>query len=290
MSLWGKLNKALATMEDIAVNDIAPKVGKVIGKVGKVGAKVIDEGAGGLNKTIIKSKEFVGKVKSGEVGEALSDAGSGISKAILSDNESYRRVTDIKSDIGKQIGDEISDLGQSIGNKLGINRPLVSDGLSDKVKRIGKKISDVDQKIGNAVGADKVLFSKKPLILDELNSELKGLGDKAAGIFDYVTRDNFTIGGKEIFKEHNPFKLLKKDEGSLIGWRATKRGAALAIGGALVAGVPGATKEFIQSRQGTNMDMQPVTPAPSIPAYANNGGATGDLVFALNNLRHGGMM
>lgn len=232
MSLWGKLNKALATMEDIAVNDIAPKVGKVIGKVGKIGAKVIDEGAGGLNKTIIKSKEFVGKVKSGEVGEALSDAGSEISKAILSDNESYRRVK----------------------------------------------------------GTDKVLFSKKPLILDELNSELKGLGDKAAGIFDYVTRDNFTIGGKEIFKEHNPFKLLKKDEGSLIGWRATKRGAALAIGGALVAGVPGATKEFIQSRQGTNIDTQPVTPAPSIPAYANNGGATGDLVFALNNLRHGGMM
>ena len=38
------------------------------------------------------------------------------------------------------------------------------------------------------------------------------------------------------------------------------------------------------------MDTQPVTSAPSIPAYANNGGATGDLVFALNNLRHGGMM
>lgn len=38
------------------------------------------------------------------------------------------------------------------------------------------------------------------------------------------------------------------------------------------------------------MDSQPVSIAPTTPAYANNGGATGDLVFALNNLRHGGMM
>lgn len=38
------------------------------------------------------------------------------------------------------------------------------------------------------------------------------------------------------------------------------------------------------------MSSQSVTSAPRIPAYAQNGGASGDLVFALNNLRNGGMM
>lgn len=229
MSFWGKLNKSIATIHDIAVNDIAPKVGKVINKTGKAAPKVIDKGAGIINKTINGTKEVIGKVKNGD----FAEAGEKIAKTILTDDDSYKGL-----------------------NKFG----------------------------------DKIEFSKKPLILDELNSRAKDIGDKAASIFDFVTRDNFTVAGKEVFSNHNPFKLLKKSEKSLIGWRATGRGVAVAGGVALIAGTPGAAKQFVKSRQGTNIDNQPVTPAPSIPAYANNGGATGDLVFALNNLRHGGMM
>ena len=229
MSFWGKLNKSIATIHDIAVNDIAPKIGKVINKTGKVAPKVIDKGAGVINKTINGTKEVIGKVKNGD----FAEAGEKIAKTILTDDDSYKGL-----------------------NKFG----------------------------------DKIEFSKKPLILDELNSRAKDIGDKAASIFDFVTRDNFTVAGKEVFSNHNPFKLLKKSEKSLIGWRATGRGVAVAGGVALIAGTPGAAKQFVKSRQGTNIDNQPVTPAPSIPAYANNGGATGDLVFALNNLRHGGMM
>ena len=58
----------------------------------------------------------------------------------------------------------------------------------------------------------------------------------------------------------------------------------------MVAGVPAAGKQFVDNRRGTNHDQQITTVAPRVPAYAQNGGATGDLVFALNNLRHGGMM
>ena len=229
MSFWGKLNKSIATIHDIAVNDIAPKIGKVINKTGKAAPKVIDKGAGVINKTINGTKEVIGKVKNGD----FAEAGEKIAKTILTDDDSYKGL-----------------------NKFG----------------------------------DKIEFSKKPLILDELNSRAKDIGDKAASIFDFVTRDNFTVAGKEVFNNHNPFKLLRKSESSLIGWRATGRGVAVAGGVALIAGTPGAAKQFVKSRQGTNIDNQPVTPAPSIPAYANNGGATGDLVFALNNLRHGGMM
>lgn len=229
MSFWGKLNKSIATIHDIAVNDIAPKIGKVINKTGKAAPKAIDKGAGVINKTINGTKEVIGKVKNGD----FAEAGEKIAKTILTDDDSYK----------------------------GLN------------------------KFDN-----KIEFSKKPLILDELNSRAKDIGDKAASIFDFVTRDNFTVAGKEVFSNHNPFKLLRKSESSLIGWRATGRGVAVAGGVALISGTPGAAKQFVKSRQGTNIDNQPVTPAPSIPAYANNGGATGDLVFALNNLRHGGMM
>lgn len=229
MSFWGKLNKSIATIHDIAVNDIAPKIGKVINKTGKAAPKAIDKGAGVINKTINGTKEVIGKVKNGD----FAEAGEKIAKTILTDDDSYK----------------------------GLN------------------------KFDN-----KIEFSKKPLILDELNSRAKDIGDKAASIFDFVTRDNFTVAGKEVFSNHNPFKLLKKSEKSLVGWRTTGRGVAVAGGVALISGTPGAAKQFVKSRQGTNIDNQPVTPAPSIPAYANNGGATGDLVFALNNLRHGGMM
>lgn len=229
MSFWGKLNKSIATIHDIAVNDIAPKIGKVINKTGKAAPKAIDKGAGIINKTINGTKEVIGKVKNGD----FAEAGEKIAKTILTDDDSYK----------------------------GLN------------------------KFDN-----KIEFSKKPLILDELNSRAKDIGDKAASIFDFVTRDNFTVAGKEVFSNHNPFKLLKKSEKSLVGWRTTGRGVAVAGGIALISGTPGAAKQFVNSRQGTNIDNQPVTPAPSIPAYANNGGATGDLVFALNNLRHGGMM
>ena len=74
------------------------------------------------------------------------------------------------------------------------------------------------------------------------------------------------------------------------GMKATGLGVVAAATFQVGAGTPEAVKSWNQNRQGTNYDRQPVTSAPKIPAYAQNGGATGDLVFALNNLRHGGMM
>lgn len=256
MSFWGKLNKSIANIHDIAVNNIAPKIGKAINKTGKAAPKAIDKGAGVINKTINGTKEVIGKVKNGD----FAEAGEKIAKTILTDDDSYK--------------------GLKIGSK---EIPFKADAKFEGKTSIGKLT-------GLNKFDDKIEFSKKPLILDELNNRAKDIGDKAASIFDFVTRDNFTVAGKEVFSNHNPFKLLRKSESSLIGWRTTGRGVAVAGGIALISGTPGAAKQFVNSRQGTNIDNQPVTPAPSIPAYANNGGATGDLVFALNNLRHGGMM
>ena len=89
---------------------------------------------------------------------------------------------------------------------------------------------------------------------------------------------------------------------SMIGWKFTKRGKMAMTAGALLVGSVGATKDYTESRVGRN-DGQLYKPTPTMSnpydlssqmayssigqSYANNAGATGDLVFALNNLRNG---
>lgn len=113
---------------------------------------------------------------------------------------------------------------------------------------------------------------------DELNAQVKSLGDKAADFFDKVT------------SEDSKFKILNKNKDSLVGYKATGKGKLIASAAVVVGGIPEGARAYVDSRRGTYMDNQSTTSAPRIPAYEQNGGATGDLVFSLNKLRHGGMM
>ena len=138
----------------------------------------------------------------------------------------------------------------------------------DSYKQIGK-IPDL--KINkNTVGAP-ILVSNKTLFADDMNRRIK----TSLNTLTAVSKPLITTGGDNLM----PF-----------GMKATGLGVAAAATFQVGAGTPEAVKSWNQNRQGTNYDRQPVTSAPKVPAYAQNGGATGDLVFALNNLRHGGMM
>lgn len=139
---------------------------------------------------------------------------------------------------------------------------------SDSYKQIGK-IPDL--KINkNTVGAP-ILASNKVLLADDINRRIK----TSLNTLTAVSKPLITTGGDNLL----PF-----------GMKATGLGVVAAATFQVGAGTPEAVKSWNQNRQGTNYDRQPVTSAPKVPAYAQNGGATGDLVFALNNLRHGGMM
>ena len=138
----------------------------------------------------------------------------------------------------------------------------------DSYKQIGK-IPDL--KINkNTVGAP-ILVSNKTLFADDMNRRIK----TSLNTLTAVSKPLITTGGDNLM----PF-----------GMKATGLGVVAAATFQVGAGTPEAVKSWNQNRQGTNYDRQPVTSAPKVPAYAQNGGATGDLVFALNNLRHGGMM
>ena len=138
----------------------------------------------------------------------------------------------------------------------------------DSYKQIGKIPNLKINK--NTVGAP-ILVSNKTLFADDMNRRIK----TSLNTLTAISKPLVTSGGDNLL----PF-----------GMKATGLGVAAAATFQVGAGTPEAVKSWNRNRQGTNYDRQPVTSAPKVPAYAQNGGATGDLVFALNNLRHGGMM
>lgn len=183
-------------------------------------------------------------------------------------------------DEGAKIIDKSIKTGQKIVGKV------KSGDIGKTFGKVSKAVLTDEDSYTHTIkmGNKGINWSNKPLVLDQLNSTVKSIGDRGAAAFDVISRDT-TKGGRK-----NPFQLIEKSSDSMVGWKATTKGKLVAGAAMLTAGVPGGVKQYVNNRQGTNMDQQPVSVAPKVPAYANNGGATGDLVFALNNLRHGGMM
>lgn len=81
--------------------------------------------------------------------------------------------------------------------------------------------------------------------------------------------------------------LEPKQINNLSDIKLSKTGKALLGGAALISGVVGAKNAFESSRMGTNTG-EVFTATPRQPSFEEmNAGASGDLVFALNNLRRG---
>lgn len=234
----------------------------------------------GLWKAINKGLHNIHEVGTKTVGPAV---GKVINKGLQKAPEAINAGAGV---LNKAIKKTQSAIGKIRSGETG---KAISEGASKVAKTILADDSSYKHSIN--IGNKSVQWSNKPLILDQLNSTTKSYLDRGAAIFDSISKDKvnvpFTKGNKQM---KNLGQLIRKDSDSLIGYKATKRGALVAGGIMMASGVPGAGEQFIKNRQGTNFDQQAVTSAPRVPAYANNGGATGDLVFALNNLRHGGMM
>ena len=193
-------------------------------------------------------------------------------------------------------------------------------------KKIGKAVEDKAGKVVKntltdpdsykQIGKTNILVSNKILLLDDMqrrintglnttaailkghqisNTKLGRAGNKLADKLEdnMVNKALLGLPGGIVRKASNLNTGLVTSGGDNLmpfGMKATGLGVVAAATFQVGAGTPEAVKSWNQNRQGTNYDRQPVTSAPKVPAYAQNGGATGDLVFALNNLRHGGMM
>lgn len=97
--------------------------------------------------------------------------------------------------------------------------------------------------------------------------------------------------------------MFRRDEASaLLGVKATPFGIGVIGAGMLIAGTGKAANDFMEMQKGTNdgtlrsnapintyAQGQQVSGQQIGHSYANNAGATGDLVFALHNQRHNGI-
>lgn len=227
-------------------------LGKFFGK--------ITETASDLTLGVLHSRPVQGVLKGTFKGIAKSvDPAAGAANATLKGAKKVVGAATNKETY-KRIGKAVeSGAGKVVKNTL-------TD--PDSYKQIGKIPNLKINK--NTVGAP-ILVSNKTLFADDMNRRIK----TSLNTLTAISKPLVTSGGDNLL----PF-----------GMKATGLGVAAAATFQVGAGTPEAIKSWNQNRQGTNYDRQPVTSAPKVPAYAQNGGATGDLVFALNNLRHGGMM
>lgn len=77
--------------------------------------------------------------------------------------------------------------------------------------------------------------------------------------------------------------LITENAENLSGIQLSKLGVAAAVGSMAI----GKTREGIHDMTEANMGVRDGQIRTATPSYVNNAGATGDLVFALNNKRRG---
>lgn len=196
-----------------------------------------------------------------------------------------------------KLSDNINDGIRAFANS-GIPGKVVGTATAGGLK-VGKAVGNVGFKVGMGAinkGLDGVNF-----VLDNQESIKKGLkymGKDVLNEANVWTQAGFGM----IEKFDNTFLKKAPLTKSLIGRSFNKRGLALATTGALVIGTGQGASQYLQDRQGSN-DGQLYTPTArmSTPyqlseqmaysqhgrSFADNAGATGDLVFALNNMRNG---
>lgn len=195
------------------------------------------------------------------------------------------------------VGGTLFKLGKKVGDKgfrtFANATDKITDGSLDNFK---KKTMNSAKKV-----ADKTLSGTATGIA-HLGKEAEFVGNSALYMKDVLmgnapyttavfgTKSNITKAAKHM-------ALFKSDDESLLGAKVTKLGTGVFVAGSLVLGTGKAVGDFSKSRVGKN-DGNIYNHTPMIngqtfssmgSSYADNGGATGDLGFALHNQRHIGL-
>ena len=170
------------------------------------------------------------------------------------------------------------NLAKNQYNKL---KDIDTEELGKTIKKKGKEIG-----ASGAYGA----MNEFELIGDSMNLiKHQMLGDAP------ITKAMFGADNK-LSKILSKTATIQRTDKNMLGYKFTGLGAAALVPASLVAGTPDAYKEFTDMYRGQS-DGQLYTNAPINTygkalgnSYANNAGATGDLVFALHNQRHSGII
>lgn len=211
---------------------------------------------------ILKGLGKAGAGVLGGFGKATIGTANGLGKATMS----------ISREIGRGLSKDLTKTAIAVGTGAAVGG-LLAD--ADGNAPIGKTAA-----IGAGVGALSTAIPGGATAVGLVGAgglALASSGAEALG----------AIGNKMIKMPKGPLTL-----DNLSDIKMTGLGKGLLGGAVLLGGVKDAYNYYEKSRMGVNDGMmRTATPTVPVqkqqPSYNNNGGATGDLVFALNNLRNG---
>lgn len=214
----------------------------------------------------------IGKAVEG-VGNMVQNAGKALYDTKLHEKIALTATRRVVKPVGKVAGNSIL--------KAGAHAAEFASKVDDMIEatdfeQIGKSMTNKAKKVGKAVGG----FAKNRA------------GDAAQGANKVVN----ALGG--MVETAEKLKLLKKVDfdKSMIGYKLTPGGMAVAAGGGLIASTIGGTKDYLGQRQGRN-DGQTYSVTPSMVnpytisqqmaysqtgrSYADNAGADPGLAAAI---------
>ncbi len=200
-----------------------------------------------------------------------------------------------------KLSDTIND-----GIRAAANSGVVGNAVG-KATRVGLDVGKVVGNAGIKVGATAINAGLGGA--NFIKDNYKDIGRAFAAVGKGAAQEANTIAQAGIYAGERVVKGIDKHllkpapfTKSLIGRSLNKRGVALVAGGMMAMQGARDTKQYIEDRQGRNDGrLYRPTPQMSTPymlseqmaysqhgqSFADNAGATGDLVFALSNMRHG---
>ena len=192
----------------------------------------------------------------------------------------------IGGDIAGAIGKGTTAYGSKIlGNAL--SSPLKTAAAIGGAAAIGYGLADLDGRSdGGRVAGKAALGVAAASAIPGVSTVAAGAAMAGVGVASSVGGLVMGLGNKMIKAPSQPINFSNLNE---VGF--TKLGKGLIVGAGLYEGASKAIGKFENIRMGTNDGMMR-THTPTIPqrqsnspSYANNGGATGDLVFSMYNNR-----
>ena len=192
----------------------------------------------------------------------------------------------IGGDIAGAIGKGTTAYGSKIlGNAL--SSPLKTAAAIGGAAAIGYGLADLDGRSdGGRVAGKAALGVAAASAIPGVSTVAAGAAIAGVGAVGSVGGLAMGLGSKMIKTPSQPVNFSNLNE---VGF--TKLGKGLVLGSGLYEGASRAIAKFESIRMGTNDGMMR-THTPTIPqrqsnspSYANNGGATGDLVFSMYNNR-----
>ena len=201
-------------------------------------------------------------------------------------------------------GSFVNKLADGINDTIrAINNSNVIPSAVGKTTRLGLNVGKAAGKLGFKVGTAGINTGLEAANFFVDNQEAIIEGAKAIGKSIGKEAGEYVNAGLGAIGKFDEWFLTPTDLGrSVIGRKFNKRGLALiAVGSTAMAGGR-ETKQYLDNRTGSNDgQLYSSTPRMSTPyqlsqqmaysshgqSFADNAGATGDLVFALNNMRNG---